>query len=343
MRLLTGLAAVVLLGEVVSSTAVHAQIPLAELTQKMIRDRVNLYLNERADTTKEISGKVGETITLRGEQIDFEKTVDQAPKKLLWKYQPAKVLSEDQQTKAKRELDLLISQILSEYKPGGKDALVSNAGLQEIRKVFSVFPKLVGTDDPDPIPRPVPTTIIIYIGGWQYNPCQDSWMMVASAWSVPIQTQRTPQKSAPKEEKRPLEQQLVAKTTAPPVRKPPPRQTEEYRDDYPKDAAECFRRGHEAYKDFHYAVARAYLNQAVRLNAEDARFWYFKAFAELAMDNRELAVVSARRANALRASGSPAAQEIDLALQRLPDQAREFLAEMTVPNAPAGAVAARNK
>jgi hypothetical protein len=135
----------------------------------------------------------------------------------------------------------------------------------------------------------------------------------------------------------------LAKAAPSPVQvtKPAAKPVEEVFDDYPKDAQACFRLGYKAYKECSYAVARAYFNQAVRLNEQDARFWYFKAFTELAMENRPLALASAKRAEQLRARGLPAAPQIDQAFAQLPTSARQFLAEVRPPDAKTNIVAAR--
>ncbi len=110
-------------------------------------------------------------------------------------------------------------------------------------------------------------------------------------------------------------------------------QEAEFRDDYPKNALECYNRGVAAYMDRNYSVARAYLTRAVLLDKDDARFWYYKAFAELAMDNHELATSSVRRAQELKARGLPASDQFDFALKRLPESVQEFLASMPAPKA----------
>jgi hypothetical protein len=108
-------------------------------------------------------------------------------------------------------------------------------------------------------------------------------------------------------------------------------------DDYPTDALACYTRGRLAYLRRDYGEARAYLTRAVQLDDRDARFWYFKALAELAMDQPKRAVASGTRGKDLQARGLPAAEQIQLALDRVPEAARQFLASvnalpsMTIP------------
>jgi hypothetical protein len=97
--------------------------------------------------------------------------------------------------------------------------------------------------------------------------------------------------------------------------------------DYPRDALVCYTRGRAAYLRRDYGEARAYLTHAVKRNDQDARFWYFKALAELAMDRRDLADQSAQRGKDLAARNLPAAEPIRLALEGVPASARQFLAQ----------------
>jgi uncharacterized protein (TIGR03000 family) len=135
---------------------------------------------------------------------------------------------------------------------------------------------------------------------------------------------------------------LVAKSKSSTRKELTQKHQEEFRDDYPKDAPECFSRGCIAFKERNYSVARAYFNEAVRLNENDARFYYFKAFSEFAMDNKELALTSVRRAQELRDRGLPATEQIDFALRNLPESVHDFLASVPAPKAkPSGATAQR--
>jgi hypothetical protein len=97
-------------------------------------------------------------------------------------------------------------------------------------------------------------------------------------------------------------------------------------DNYPKGALECYTLGRAAYLRRDYGEARAYLTHAVKLDDQDARLWYFKALAELAMDRRDLADVSAQRGKDLAARSLPAAEQIRLSLEGVAADARRFLA-----------------
>src|ERR1043165_2729175 len=126
----------------------EVDVPIEKLTPKMIQDRVDQYLQEKAGMAfvKNIDDKVGEKLKLKGDQIVFEKKLD-TPTKLHWNYQTDKKLSADQQKVAKEELELLLAQALSENDPKGKGTLIVDNDLKKLRKVFDAMPLLAGGDD----------------------------------------------------------------------------------------------------------------------------------------------------------------------------------------------------
>jgi hypothetical protein len=100
-------------------------------------------------------------------------------------------------------------------------------------------------------------------------------------------------------------------------------------DDYPKDALECYQRGRSAYLRRDYSNAGAYLAHAVKLNDQDARFWYFKGLAELARYDEKHAKISVLRGKSLEARSMPAQEKVQLSLKGVPEEAREFLTSVT--------------
>jgi len=71
----------------------------------------------------------------------------------------------------------------------------------------------------------------------------------------------------------------------------------------------------------------ALLIRATELNPQDARYWYFRALAERALGEMEMARDSARRAAALKVLHRPDETEIGLALERVQGAERRFLNE----------------
>jgi tetratricopeptide (TPR) repeat protein len=180
-----------------------------------------------------------------------------------------------------------------------------------------------------------------YAYGYAYPYSYGGWVVAQGESSKPRQELMTKAAPQPQAFAQVSPQPIQGARATLPVTKPAAKPADEWIDDYPKDAQECFRLGCVHYKDCYYPLARAYFNQAVRLNEQDARYWYFKAFTELAMDNRPLAVSSIQRAQDLRARGLPAAQQIDLAFAQLPLSARQFLAEVGQSKAEVNVIAAR--
>ena len=349
----------------VISFAAHCgevEVPISKLTQEMIQRRVDQYLKEYPKSAKVIvDDRVGVKLHLKGSQIQFEKEKD-VPTKLLWKYKSDTKLNPKQQQLAEITLKNFLSQALNEYSPDGKGILVVNADMIKLRE------KLETLQDSSIEPtntvekrltelekrvKRVDENVQILLkeaeynrGGskytlywiWHYSPCLGGWVVTGPVAVVYTDARHFPRpepivKTAP---------QGGQSTTALPhrVQNVAYKPEDEFIDDYPKDATECYRRGCIAYQDADYSIARAYFNQAVRLDAQDARFWYFKAFSELAMDRRDLALVSARRARDLQARGLPVAEQLDVAFrQRLPDSARDFLAGVIIPPPVARAVA----
>ncbi len=74
-------------------------------------------------------------------------------------------------------------------------------------------------------------------------------------------------------------------------------------------------------------MALALLIRATELDAQDARYWYFRALAERALGQMRMAKDSARRAAALRILHRPDETEIGLALERVQGAERRFLNE----------------
>ena len=321
-------------------------LPLADLTTKIIQARVRQYLEENPRTVTEISKRVGVQLDLQPDQVTYVST-DQGPQQLQWRYRPQTQLTPQQEKAAQQELDHLINLILGgDNRPGGRPGLLP----EDLKRLQPVYEIVQG----EPTTRPGGTTpggttpggttpggvipggttpgggipgrgfdgtftpwFVTYYPVWCYRPCMGGWvpaepLMVvwadASAWN------------------RTAAAGWVTGTTA--VARVSSFAEEAFVDDYPKDARTCYQLGRRAYLERDYSVARAYLTRAVQLDAKDARFWFFKAFAEDAMEARAEATASLKRGQALRAQGLPAASTMTAALDRLPPAARRLLASL---------------
>jgi tetratricopeptide (TPR) repeat protein len=92
-----------------------------------------------------------------------------------------------------------------------------------------------------------------------------------------------------------------------------------------RDPEDLFWRGYRLYWQRRYADALDFLDAAVELRGNDARFWYYKALAERALGEAGEAAASVRRANALREQNSPPLDLIGVALERVQGPDRRFL------------------
>jgi hypothetical protein len=75
-------------------------------------------------------------------------------------------------------------------------------------------------------------------------------------------------------------------------------------------------------------MALALLTRAIELNPQDARYWYFRALAQRALGEMEMAKDSARRAAAWKVLRRPDETQIGLALERVQGAERRFLNEV---------------
>jgi len=319
MRLFIGVV-VCLFAATVALSATDLAVPGEKLDQASIRAELNKYLELVAPKMKiqKIAAEVGEPIILRGDQIEFLRNKDNTPQKLIWNYETEKPLSAQQEDKVQGELAELMNNFLGQF------LSVNPAPFREVFKAVrnpvrkaptpGAGPTTPSTAKPAASATPVGGQYYV-VYGWQYNCCMNCWSVVP-AWVAFPMVQQAPVDKA--ENDGHLAQESPKVIAKKPV-------AEEFRDDYPKTAEECYRLGCAAYRTRYYSLARAYFNEAVRLNEQDARFWFFKAFTEQAMLSDKLALASARRAQQLQARGLPAREQIDLALQRLPASAKEFL------------------
>ena len=108
----------------------------------------------------------------------------------------------------------------------------------------------------------------------------------------------------------------------PPLEKPLPPQAKEVDSE---GAARVFWVGYRSYWQGDYDQALAGFDSAVRLDDEDARFWYYKALAERALGEMEKAEASAKRGRELHAARRPKADLVGAALERVQGQERRFL------------------
>jgi hypothetical protein len=326
-------------------------VPLAKLTSPMVRGQVDRFLVERPALVKEIKEKVMLKVT----NLDYRKPSDGLA--LVWVVPRREPLSIKEEVVIGRKLLAVLIVALGQYQGG----LISPKDLRALEPKMKIdfvnqaaaAPKTPKTQPPRPAYHPV----------WRLvcGCCGSCWVVewVPSPGSnAPAGPATGPERlGAPKPaaylmpagepivvERAPI--LLPAKVAghranvvgAGTIARVQTKAWElrlatdsELVDDYPKDALACYARGRAAYLRRGYGEARAYLTHAVKLNGGDARFWYFKALAELAMERRDLANASALHGKELEGRGLPAGASIRQALQGVPEAAREFLAAVRTP------------
>jgi tetratricopeptide (TPR) repeat protein len=112
---------------------------------------------------------------------------------------------------------------------------------------------------------------------------------------------------------------------APPTPAPPPPAPAQESKAGGVEAGRVFWVGYRSYWQGDYDRALAGFDAAVRLDEQDARFWYYKALAERALGHVEAAEESARRGRELHAALKPKPELVDAALERVQGQERRFL------------------
>jgi tetratricopeptide (TPR) repeat protein len=107
---------------------------------------------------------------------------------------------------------------------------------------------------------------------------------------------------------------MVRGVFEPPVRRPPNANPDV-----------LFWSGYERYWQGRYREALEFLDAAVAVHAQDARYWYFTALARRALGDDRQAVEAARQAAALRRQNLPGPDVVGTALERVQGPDRQFL------------------
>jgi len=106
-----------------------------------------------------------------------------------------------------------------------------------------------------------------------------------------------------------------------------------------------YSKGYSLFWQCRYQAALDEFDQATESFSDDARFWYFKGFAELGLGRQEAAEVSLGRAVSLHSRNQPEDREIAHALQRVQGEFRQKLKEVQLkasllPSAPTSPIPA---
>jgi hypothetical protein len=333
--------------------AAQAQpVPLAQLSSAMVRGQVDRLLTERPALVKALESRV----VLDVANLFYHKPSEGLA--LVWRV-PRRNLPRDEESAVRKQLLEVLVLALAQYQGG----LISRMDLERLAPNIKI--QLV---DRAVSAQTMPRTQ--YYAVWRpvCGCCGSGWILEwrphpaamapgaspevlgaprsAALFERPIVVERAPTLRPAEAPPSWVANALGANspTTVAPIARPWqltfPRD-DQLVDDYPKDALACYTHGRAAYLRRNFGEARAYLTRAVKLHDQDARFWYFKALAELAMGRRDLANQSAQRGKDLAARSLPAAEQIRLSLQGVPAEARQFLALRQPPTGGQPLVSAR--
>lgn len=93
------------------------------------------------------------------------------------------------------------------------------------------------------------------------------------------------------------------------------------------DAGDIYARGVQLFYAGQVTEALARFDAAIRLDANDARSWYYKSLCETALGDKAAAAKSTERAVALHLQGRPPAEQIGPVLERIQGPPRLLLRE----------------
>jgi hypothetical protein len=311
-------------------------IPLKDLTQDLIRNRVGSYL--ALETTQRKLSSLRPLVRLAPGQITYQ-AEEGKPRLLQWKYQSLKVLTETERETVSAALEDVLNNVFGNHLGGlltDQDALKVLA----VTKFVAVAPVKEPDQSADELERrrreqerqrrereqaapllvqPVCMYYAAAPGYWNMDP-QGCGLTVAAA--VPVYYYPNPY----------MPYALTVGYAAAPVEKRSAqlvvnrlRRNGLVQGKGPKDAPALFWRGVELYRRGDSEEALTYLSAAVQLNSQDARFWYYKALAERSGGDTDAALVSARRGAALELLGRADPELTLTALERIQGEDRRFL------------------
>jgi hypothetical protein len=321
-------------------------VPLDKLTESLLRERVRLFLQTKEGET--LIATVLPLVRVRVEQIRF--TVREGkPVRLEWLYEPIVALTEAQIRTVEETLRGVFKQVFATFMGG----LISEADAAVVFKVIAIQPPPASPSPrpelPSPLPSPVPspnipsprpsstseglrprastvpsTVPVLRLGiAWYYGcsgccvelypvyfyyytyESSSSVALGGSSFATATAASRPPhQLDAESYQER---QEILARLRS------------------AKDPSALYWRARSLYWQGDVEMALALLIRATELDAQDARYWYFRALAERALGLMRMAKDSARRAEALRILHRPDETEIGLALERVQGAERRFL------------------
>jgi hypothetical protein len=293
-------------------------IRLPDLTQALLRERVRLFLQTAEART--LLNPIARLVQLRADQIAWEVQAGR-PVRLIWAYEATRELSERERLAVEEILRGTLRQVFGTFHGG----LLAEEDRTAVFAVTRFTPAAVPFPQPLPQPGtpPAPSTPPSTGGGgsaasttqavtiWYY-PC---WSYSCGYYPVVV--------AAPA----PV---IAVASTSSTARVSPPtdgmaRERMLTRSRKMTDPDLLYRQARTFYWQRDSEAALELLTRAIELNAQDARFWYFRALAERGLGDQTAARASAERGAALELLHKPNTAIVGLALERVQGAERWFL------------------
>jgi hypothetical protein len=341
-----------------AGTAKAQVVPLPDLTQALLRERIQLFL--QTAEARALLNPIARFARLRANQIVWAVEAGR-PVRLVWEFEATRELTELERLAVQEVLRGVLRQVFGTYRGG----LLSETDMTAAFGVARFGPPAVPLPQPEmqpemqpqPQPQPQPATppsssggrssaaapsqaatmwyypsgcypFGYYPGWYYYGWCYPSWYYpwwgYSYSWTYPAYYYSYPVIASA-----PAPAVAVASASSSPRVSPP-------RDDLAReillirsrkatDPERLYRQARTYYWQGDSEAALVLLTRAIALNAQDARFWYFRALAERSLGDETAARESAERGAALEMLRKPNIAVVGLDLERVQGADRWFL------------------
>jgi hypothetical protein len=323
-------------------------VPLDKLTEALLQERVRLFLETKEGETLMVA--VLPLVRVRVEQIRYTARAGK-PVRLEWQYVPIGKLTAAQIRIVEETLQGVFKQVFGNFMGG----LISDVDAAVVLKLINIQPSTEFAPPPPIAPAPTapsvppaklppprsssksggatpgpstaPATVpVLRLGiAWSYG-CTGCYVQLLPVYFYYYSYETSPSAGLGG----------TSSATATPASRPRQLDRDTYQEQRAiilarlysvKEPVPLYWRARSFYWQGDAEMALALLIRATELNPQDARYWYFRALAERALGEMEMAKDSARRAAAWKVLRRPDETEIGLALERVQGAERRFLNE----------------
>lgn len=316
-----------------ASTSGYADpVPLSNLSEPLLRERVRLYLLTNEGKLQVVPVRL--LARLQVEQI-FYTASGGKPVRLAWQYEPIGMLTASQSQTVEKVLREVFTQVFGNFQGG----LLSDADKDLVFEVMVVRPTPpISNRPPEGSSPPLPTggrgatlggnaaaVPVPRLGiAWYYG-CGSCCPELIPFYFYYYTYESTSSHTAVCRSSAASTLAVTTSTRRPDIETNEIRQIMLERLKDAKDPSALYWRARTYYWQGDKGAALALLIRATELDAQDARYWYFRALAERAVGENEAAKESARRAAALKMLRHPDELQIGLALERVQGAERKYL------------------